>query len=105
MKIKKGDTVQVISGADSGKTGRVIKVYLDTDKVVVEGMNMVKKHTRPTQDNPQGGIVEKEAAIHVSNIMLVVSGKPTRVGFKILENGIIVNVKNNSSSGLISLSL
>jgi|TARA_B100000945_G_C20287898_1_gene551900 large subunit ribosomal protein L24 len=96
MKIKKGDTVQVISGADSGKTGRVIKVYLDTDKVVVEGMNMVKKHTRPTQDNPQGGIVEKEASIHVSNIMLVVSGKPTRVGFKILENGKKVKVAKSN---------
>ena len=96
MKIKKGDTVQVISGADSGKTGRVIKVYLDTDKVVVEGMNMVKKHARPTQDNPQGGIVEKEASIHVSNIMLVVSGKPTRVGFKILENGKKVKVAKSN---------
>tara|TARA_X000001036_G_scaffold435511_1_gene476867 strand:- start:251 stop:556 length:306 start_codon:yes stop_codon:yes gene_type:complete len=96
MKIKKGDTVQVISGADSGKTGRVIKVYLDTDKVVVEGINMVKKHTRPTQDNPQGGIVEKEASIHVSNIMLVVSGKPTRVGFKILENGKKVKVAKSN---------
>ena len=96
MKIKKGDTVQVISGADSGKTGRVIKVYLDTDKVVVEGMNMVKKHTRPTQDNPQGGIIEKEASIHVSNIMLIVSGKPTRVGFKILENGKKVKVAKSN---------
>jgi len=100
MKIKKGDTVQVISGADSGKTGRVIKVYLDTDKVVVEGMNMVKKHTRPTQDNPQGGIIEKEASIHVSNIMLIVSGKPTRVGFKILENGKKVKVAKSNGEVL-----
>ena len=87
MKIKKGDTVQVTTGNDAGKTGRVIKVYLDKNRVVVEGVNIVKKHSRPTQDNPQGGIIEKESSIHISNIMLVVGGKPTRVGFKSLENG------------------
>ena len=87
MKIKKGDTVQVTTGNDAGKTGRVIKVYLDKDRVVVEGVNIVKKHARPTQDNPQGGIMEKEASIHISNIILIVGGKPTRVGFKSLENG------------------
>ena len=87
MKIKKGDTVQIIAGNDSGKTGRVIKVFLDKDRVVVEGVNMVKKHARPTQDNPQGGIIEKEATIHISNVMLVASGKPTRVGYKTLEDG------------------
>jgi len=87
MKIKKGDTVQVTTGNDAGKAGRIIKVYLDRDRVVVEGVNIVKKHARPTQDNPQGGIIEKESSIHISNIMLVVGGKPTRVGFKSLENG------------------
>ena len=87
MKIKKGDTVQVTTGNDAGKTGRVIKVYLGKDRVIVEGVNIVKKHARPTQDNPQGGILEKEASIHISNIMLIVGGKPTRVGFKSLENG------------------
>jgi len=87
MKIKKGDSVQVITGNDTGKIGRVIKVFLDSDRVVVEGINMVKKHARPTQDNPQGGIIEKEATIHISNIMMVVSGKPTRVGYKTLEDG------------------
>ena len=87
MKIKKGDTVQVTTGNDAGKTGRIIKVYLDKDRVVVEGVNIVKKHARPTQDNPQGGIIEKESSIHISNIMLVVGGKPTRVGFKSLGNG------------------
>jgi large subunit ribosomal protein L24 len=87
MKIKKGDTVQVTTGNDAGKAGRVIKVYLDKDRIIVEGVNIVKKHARPTQDNPQGGIIEKESSIHISNIMLVVGGKPTRVGFKTLENG------------------
>lgn len=97
MKIKKGDTVQVTTGNDAGKTGRVIKVYLDKDRVVVEGVNIVKKHARPTQDNPQGGIIEKESSIHISNIMLVVGGKPTRVGFKSLENG--KKVKFSKSTG------
>ena len=87
MKIKKGDSVQIITGNDAGKTGRVIKVFLDKDRVVVEGANMVKKHARPTQDNPQGGIIEKEAAIHISNVMFVAGGKPTRVGYKTLEDG------------------
>ena len=87
MKIKKGDTVQIITGNDAGKTGRVIKVFLDKDRVVVEGVNMVKKHARPTQDNPQGGIIEKEATIHISNVMLVAGSKPTRVGYKTLEDG------------------
>ena len=87
MKIKKGDSVQIITGNDAGKTGRVIKVFLDKDRVVVEGVNIVKKHARPTQDNPQGGIIEKEATIHISNVMMVSGGKPTRVGYKILEDG------------------
>ena len=87
MKIKKGDTVQVITGNDSGKSGRVIKIFLDRDRIVVEGINMVKKHARPTQDNPQGGIIEKESTIHISNVMLIAGGKPTRIGFKTLEDG------------------
>ena len=87
MKIKKGDTVQVITGNDGGKIGRVIKVFLNRDRVVIEGVNIVKKHARPTQDNPQGGIIEKEATIHISNIMMVAGGKPTRLGYKTLEDG------------------
>ena len=87
MKIKKGNTIHVITGNDTGKSGRVIKVYPDTNRIVVEGVNRVKKHARPTQDNPQGGIIEKEATIHISNVMLVTGGKPTRVGFKFLEDG------------------
>ena len=87
MKIKKGDTIQVITGNDAGKTGRVIKVFPDKDKIVVEGVCLVKKHARPTQENPQGGIIEKEAAVHISNVMLIVGGKSTRVGYKTLEDG------------------
>ena len=92
MKIRKGDTVQIMSGTDAGKVGRVIKVYLDRDRILVEGINIVKKHTRPSQDNPQGGIIEKEASIHVSNTLLMASGKPTKVGYKILEDGKKVRV-------------
>ena len=87
MKIKKGDTIQVMTGNDTGKSGRVIKVYTDANRIIVEGVNRVKKHTRPTQDNPQGGIIEKEATIHISNVMLVAGSNPTRVGFKFLEDG------------------
>ena len=87
MKIKKGDTVQIISGNEAGKSGRVIKIFPAKDKIVVEGLNMAKKHARPTQENPQGGIMEKEAAIHISNVMLIAGGKPTRIGYKTLEDG------------------
>jgi len=87
MKIKKGDTVQIITGNDVGKSGRVIKVYPEKEKIIVEGLNMVKKHARPTQENPQGGIMEKEAAVHISNVMIISGGKPTRVGYKILDDG------------------
>ena len=87
MKIKKGDTIQVITGNDTGKSGRVIKVYPDANRIIVEGVNMVKKHTRPTQENPQGGIIKKEAALHISNVMFIAGGKPTRIGYKTLEDG------------------
>ena len=87
MKIIKGDSVQVISGSNKGKTGRIIKVFPKIEKVVVEGVNIVKKHARPTQDNPQGGVVEKEAAIHISNVMLVVSGKVGRIGYSLKKDG------------------
>ena len=82
LKIKKGDTVQVIAGKDRDKQGKVISVDQKNHKVLVEGVNMVKKHTKPSMTNQEGGIVSQEAAIDVSNVMLVHDGKPTRVGFK-----------------------
>ena len=97
MKIKKGDTVQIISGNDVGKSGRVIKVFPLKEKIIVEGLNMVKKHTRPTQENPQGGIMEKEAAIHISNVMFVSGSQPTRIGYRILDDG--KKVKFSKKSG------
>ena len=85
LKIKKGDTVKVIAGKDSGKEGKVVSVDVKGGKVVVEGINMVTKHAKPSQANPNGGIVQKEAAIDISNVMLVVNGKATRVGFEIKD--------------------
>ena len=87
MKIKKGDTVQIISGNEAGKSGRVIKVFRTKNTIIVEALNMVKKHARPTQDNPQGGIMEKESAVHISNVMFIAGGKPTKIGYKTLEDG------------------
>lgn len=93
-KIKKDDMVLVISGNDRGKKGRVLKVVPETNRVIVEGVNMVKKHRRATQDMPQGGILTIEAPIHISNVKLIApkSGVPTRVGFKILKDGTKVRV-------------
>ena len=82
MKIKKGDTVKVIAGKDTGKEGKVLVVDQKNAKVIVEGVNMVSKHMKPSQANQNGGIVQKEAAIDISNVMLVFKGKATRVGFK-----------------------
>ena len=95
MKIRKGDTVEVISGKDAGKRGRVLVVDPVRQRVVIEGVHMIKLHTRPNpQRRIQGGIVEREAPIHVSNVMVISpdSGKPTRVGYKILEDGRKVRV-------------
>ena len=83
-KIKKGDQVMVLAGKDKGRTGSVLKVLPSDNRVVVSGLNMVQRHTRPSQTDPQGGIKNKEASIHLSNVAVVDSkGKPTRVGFKI----------------------
>ena len=82
MKIKKGDTVQVITGTDKGKEGKVVSVDAKNNKVVVEGVNMVSKHTKPNAQNQNGGIVRMEAPINVSNVMYVHKGKTTKVGFK-----------------------
>ena len=83
MKIKKGDTVKVIAGKDLGAEGKVLSVDAKNGKVLVEGVNIVKKHTKPSMANQNGGIVETEAAIDASNVMYVHKGKTTRVGFKI----------------------
>jgi large subunit ribosomal protein L24 len=82
-KIKKGDDVVVLTGKDKGRTGKVLRVIPSDNRVVVQGIQVVQRHTRPSAGNPQGGIVNKEASIHLSNVALVDSkGKPTRVGFR-----------------------
>jgi large subunit ribosomal protein L24 len=86
LKIKKGDTVQVIAGKDKNAEGKVLSVDAKNGKVLVEGVNMITKHAKPSQSNPNGGIVQKEAPIDISNVMLLVKGKATRVGFKV-EDG------------------
>ncbi len=97
MKIKKGDKVIVITGKDKGKTGEVTKAMPKENKVIVSGVNMVKRHQKPTQENA-GGIVSKEAPIHVSNVAIVdpKSGKASRIGAKILDDGRKVRVAKKS---------
>lgn len=101
MHVKKGDKVVVISGKDKGKQGTILSAYPKQNRVLVEGINIVKKHSKPSQLNPQGGIISREAAIHVSNVMPLdpKSGKPTRVGYKI-ENGKKVRVAKISGESL-----
>ena len=83
LKIKKGDTVKVIAGKDNGKEGKVIAVDHKKNKVTIEGVNMITKHAKPSQANPNGGIIQKEAPIDLSNVMYIHEGKPTRIGFKV----------------------
>jgi large subunit ribosomal protein L24 len=98
LHIKKGDTVMVISGESRGQKGRVLEVNRDKSRAIVEGVNMVSKHTKPNAKAPQGGILKKEAAIHVSNLMLVdpTSGKPTRIGRKLNESNKLVRYSKKS---------
>ena len=93
-KIKLDDQVEIIAGKDKGMLGKVIKSFRDTDEVIVEKINMIKRHTKPNMVNQQGGIVEKEASIDVSNVMLLCPkcSKATRVGFKILDDGAKIRI-------------
>ncbi len=97
-KIKKDDIVKVISGNYKGQSGRVLKLITSKNRAIVEGLNKVKKHIRPDQENPQGGIVEKEMSIHMSNIMLMDKNNPTKVGFKISDNGKKVRINRKKGS-------
>jgi large subunit ribosomal protein L24 len=101
MHVKKGDKVMVISGKDKGKSGVILEAFPKQSRVLVEGINIVKKHAKPSQVNPQGGILNQEAPIHVSNVMPIdpKSGKPTRVGYTV-ENGKKVRVAKKSGEVL-----
>ena len=92
MKLKKGDTVVVIAGKDKGVEGEVTKVMPRDNKVLVSGVNTAKKHSKPSKGNPQGGIIDRDLPVDASNVMLVHKGKPTRVGYKINDDGTKVRV-------------
>ena len=97
IKIKRDDNVLVIAGEHKGSTGRVIKVINDQNKVIVEGVNVIKKHSKPSAQNPQGGIVEKEAPIHVSNLSLTTpDGQATRVGYRLEDGNKVRFAKKNN---------
>lgn len=98
LHIKKGDSVIVISGESKGQKGRVLEVERDKDRAIVEGVNMVSKHTKPNAKAPQGGILKKEAPVHVSNLMIVdpTSGKPTRIGRRLNDKNKLVRYSKKS---------
>ncbi|GAB3795756.1 50S ribosomal protein L24 [Virgibacillus kimchii] len=101
MHVKKGDKVKVISGKDRGKEGTILEAFPKKDRVLVEGINMVKKHAKPSQENPQGGILELEASIHVSNVMPIdpKTGEPTRIGYE-EKDGKKVRIAKKSGEAL-----
>lgn len=98
LHIKKGDSVIVITGEAKGQQGRVLEVLVKKRRAIVEGVNMVSKHTKPNAQNPQGGILKKEATIHISNLLLVdpSSGEPTRIGRRLNENNKLVRYSKKS---------
>ncbi len=98
LHIKRGDTVIVITGESKGQQGRVLEVIRDKDRAIVEGVNMVSKHTKPNAQSPQGGIIKKEAAVHISNLQLVdpASGGPTRIGRKLNSKNKLVRYSKKS---------
>jgi large subunit ribosomal protein L24 len=94
--IKKGDTVMVLSGDDKGQTGKVLKVEVKKYRAFVEGVNLVSKHTKPKTEAPQGGILKKEASVHISNLMLVEKGQATRIGRRLDDKGKLVRYSKKS---------
>lgn len=100
VKIKKGDQVIVLAGGDKGKKGEVVRVIPDKNRAVVQNVNMIKKHTKPSANNPQGGIVEMEAPIHISNLSIIdpETGEPTRVGYRIEDDKKVRFAKKSGKS-------
>jgi large subunit ribosomal protein L24 len=98
MHVIKNDNVKVLTGKYRGKVGKVLKVFPKQNRVIVEGVNIIKRHTKPSQKNQQGGIIEKEASIHVSNLMVIdpKTSEPTRVAFKNIEDGTKVRISKKS---------
>ncbi len=102
MRIRKNDTVRVISGNDKGKEGKVLKVFPEKNRIIIEKINMIKRHTKASKDMPQGGILEQEAPIEASNVLLVCpnTGKPTRIGKQLLSDGSRARVSKKSGEML-----
>jgi large subunit ribosomal protein L24 len=96
MKLKKGDTVVVIAGKDKGTEGEIVHVFPAENKVIVNGVNRVKKHSKPNRVNQQGGIIDRDLPVHASNVMLVHKGKPTRVGYRLNGDGTKARVAKRS---------
>jgi large subunit ribosomal protein L24 len=99
FKIKVGDTVKVIAGDHKGSEGKVLQILKDANRAIVEGVNLVSKHTKPSAQNPQGGIVKKEAAIHVSNLSLIENGEAVRVGYKV-EGGTKTRISKKTQNAI-----
>lgn len=99
FKIKVGDTVKVIAGDNKGSEGKVLQIIKDQNRAIVEGVNLVSKHSKPSAQNPQGGIVKKEASIHISNIALIEDGEAVRVGYR-MEDGKKVRFSKKSEKAL-----
>ena len=96
MKLRKGDTVLVISGKDKGQEGEIVQVMPADNKVIVNGINTAKKHSKASKNNKQGGIIDRDMPVHASNVMLVHKGKPTRVGYKLNSDGTKVRIAKRS---------
>ena len=96
LHIKVGDTVKVISGESKNQEGKVLKIDRSKMRAIVEGVNIVKKHAKPSASDPQGGIIEKEASLHISNLMVVVNGQPSKIGRKLNEKGNLVRYSKKS---------
>ncbi|MFA4837880.1 MAG: 50S ribosomal protein L24 [Candidatus Neomarinimicrobiota bacterium] len=104
FRIRKNDMVKVTTGESRGKTGKVLKVFRDKNTVIIEGVNFIKRHMRKSQKNPQGGIIEKEAAINVSKVVLVHTDEPTKVGYRFLKDGKKVRYSKKTDEVIDSIS-
>ena len=97
MFVKKGMTIRVINGNHKGMEGKILRVFPKKERVIVKGINFIKRAVRPSQENPAGGMVEKEAALHISNVMVVHGNTATRVGYKIMEDGTKVRISKKTN--------
>ena len=102
MHVKQGMLVKVISGNHKGQEGKILNVFPGQSRVIIEGVNFRKRSSRPTQENPSGGFVEREAPIHISNVMIINNGKPTRIGYKVLEDGSKIRVSKKTNEEIES---